>query len=180
MRKLYFVRHGLSVGNINQVFADKNSPLAPEGLGQAIKTAQALKSSGMKFDLIITSPMHRARHTAEIIADHLDYPMHAIEISSLFVERNFGELTGSSTQDFYKRFPAAAIDDVKGAEILEELQARAQRALVYVQAKDNTNILVVSHGAFGRAMRRVLDGRPYTDEYRESSYIDNGEVLELI
>ena len=45
------------------------------------------------------------------------------------------------------------------------LQKRAERALMYVKKRPETTILIVSHSCFGRAFIRVIEGRPYTDEF---------------
>lgn len=54
MQIVYFVRHGQSQANIDQVFAGSrlDSPLTVRGLEQASPTAQALR--GKQFEIIVS------------------------------------------------------------------------------------------------------------------------------
>jgi broad specificity phosphatase PhoE len=68
-------------------------------------------------------------------------------------------------------------------ETIQAMQQRASQALAIIQARPESTILVVSHGAFGRAVRRVMLGLPYTDEYiqaRPHGMIPNATIVELI
>jgi phosphohistidine phosphatase len=63
--KLYFVRHGLA-GQSGDYLNDGERPLTEEGRAKTAKIAQRLGQLGVKFDLILTSPLVRAVQTAEI------------------------------------------------------------------------------------------------------------------
>jgi len=64
--KLYIVRHGETVWNRHhKVQGVADIPLAENGILLAEKTGEALKN--VSFDLCITSPLVRARKTAELI-----------------------------------------------------------------------------------------------------------------
>src|SRR5690606_31368942 len=69
---MYFVRHGESVANVNQVFSNRveqNHPLTNLGISQAQELAHKLANiSPLK---IYTSPLIRATQTAEIISKQL-------------------------------------------------------------------------------------------------------------
>ncbi len=64
--KLYFVRHGLA-GQSGDYLNDRERPLTEEGRAKTAKIAQRLGQLGVKFDLILTSPLVRAVQTAEIL-----------------------------------------------------------------------------------------------------------------
>jgi phosphohistidine phosphatase len=64
--KLYFVRHGLA-GQSEDYLNDRERPLTEEGKAKTAKVAQRLGQLGVKFDLILTSPLVRAVQTAEIL-----------------------------------------------------------------------------------------------------------------
>ena len=64
--KLYFVRHGLA-GQSGDYLNDGERPLTEEGKAKTAKVAQRLGQLGVKFDLILTSPLVRAVQTAEIL-----------------------------------------------------------------------------------------------------------------
>ena len=66
--KLYVVRHGETVWNkLHKVQGAADITLAPNGILLAEKTGEALKD--VRFDLCFSSPLARARKTAELILD---------------------------------------------------------------------------------------------------------------
>ena len=68
--ELYLLRHGIAVERGTRGFEDDFSrPLTPKGRRQLRKTAGAVKKLGGKFDLILSSPLLRAKQTAEIAAE---------------------------------------------------------------------------------------------------------------
>ncbi|WP_088893481.1 phosphohistidine phosphatase SixA [Leptolyngbya ohadii] len=64
--ELYIVRHGLA-GEHGSYANDNERPLTEEGVRKTRKVAKQLKEFGLKFDLIQTSPLVRAKQTAEIL-----------------------------------------------------------------------------------------------------------------
>ncbi|MGB4966817.1 MAG: histidine phosphatase family protein [Candidatus Saccharimonadales bacterium] len=186
MKKLYFVRHGESYINIEDVFATKPGAPNDKGLtsrGKAQAQAGADKAAARHFkpDLVVASPLVRARETAEIIARTLGYPLHKIVISDLVVELQFGELEQTSWNAFWKSGKTYhSLADYEGAETIEQLQKRAERALAYLRSLPKENILVVSHSAFGRALKRAIDHESYTLEFKNKSSLPHGEILEYI
>jgi broad specificity phosphatase PhoE len=182
MKKLYYVRHGLTQGNIDEAFSGQiETPLTEVGKRQAVERGQAMKKNGTKIDLIISSPLSRAQHTARLIAKEIGYPVDRIEVNPLFLERNFGVLEGTPNSDFFKDKTIQDLDKVEGAETVEDLHNRAHEALRYLRSIDHNNILVVSHGTFGRALNRAVNNLPHTHEYEhEIVRIGNAELIELI
>lgn len=70
--KLYLVRHGIAVERIGgAILNDSQRPLTDEGKVETKHVAQGLKKIGVNADLIVSSPLTRARQTAEIIKDVL-------------------------------------------------------------------------------------------------------------
>ena len=68
--KLYAVRHGETQWNAeNRVCGRTDLPLTPAGLRQAAHTAELL--AGLPIERIYSSPMLRARQTAQAAADRL-------------------------------------------------------------------------------------------------------------
>ncbi|BAU11994.1 phosphohistidine phosphatase, SixA [Leptolyngbya sp. NIES-3755] len=69
--KLYMIRHGLA-GQHGDYPNDDERPLTSEGKRKTEQVAKRLRELGLKFDLILTSPLVRAKQTAEILeAAHL-------------------------------------------------------------------------------------------------------------
>jgi len=168
MKKLYFVRHGLSQMNVNGLFAGHtDTSLTDRGRVQAVEAGKHAK--GLDIGLIVSSPATRAHETAEIIAAEIGYPTDKIQTSDLLLERNFGIMEGKAYE------PNLNISDVPGAETVEQLLERAHSAVKWLKEQEADNILVVSHGAIGRAMRYVID--PTIDFQLK---LENGAVVELL
>ena len=69
---LFFLRHGVAVKRDKFDYAgDAARPLTPKGKKQLRHVAAAMTAMELNFDLILSSPLVRARQTAEIIAAEL-------------------------------------------------------------------------------------------------------------
>ena len=69
---IFILRHGIAVERGTEGFErDSERPLTAKGKRQLRKSAAAMKKMKLRFDLILSSPYERARHTAEIVADEL-------------------------------------------------------------------------------------------------------------
>lgn len=66
MKTIYFVRHGESVANIERKVQTDSEPLTDLGLSQATAVADRMKS--LEFEVLYSSPLDRARGTAEAVA----------------------------------------------------------------------------------------------------------------
>ena len=71
MRALYIVRHGIALPHDTPDVADDDRPLTPEGEARTREVAHGLKTLKVRVDAIATSPLPRARRTAEIVAEVL-------------------------------------------------------------------------------------------------------------
>jgi phosphohistidine phosphatase len=69
--RVYFLRHGRSVDAAEWRLDDDLRPLTREGLDLMRLEAAGLRRLGLVPDLIVTSPLTRARQTADIVADEL-------------------------------------------------------------------------------------------------------------
>ena len=70
--EIYLLRHGMAVERGTRGFEDDFArPLTAKGRRQLRKTAVALKRLRGRFDLILASPLIRAKQTAEIVAAEL-------------------------------------------------------------------------------------------------------------
>ncbi|MGH1396495.1 MAG: phosphohistidine phosphatase SixA [Trichormus sp.] len=66
--ELYFIRHGIAEEQQAGI-KDEERQLTKEGRQKTEKVAQRLVKLGLQFDLIVTSPLVRARQTAEILLE---------------------------------------------------------------------------------------------------------------
>jgi phosphohistidine phosphatase len=69
--ELYLIRHGIAAERGDEYPDDSKRPLTSEGIAALRKEAKALNALEIGFDHIITSPLARAKQTAEVFAEHL-------------------------------------------------------------------------------------------------------------
>lgn len=180
MKTLYFVRHGESEFNKSNKWAgSSDTPLTKKGHEQAKQAGEKLRAQSKAFDVIISSPLERAHNTAKHIANELEYSHDDIVLEPLFVERNFGSLEGRKDLLATTKYviDESSIDHLDNVETLEELQARADALLAKIHALPHQHILIVGHGAIGRALRRAVNKEPLS--LRGKSY-KNAEIVRLI
>ena len=166
MADLYLVRHGqteLNVQNILQGWQD--SPLTERGREQALATRTAFEARGISFDHAYSSPLGRARRTAELIIGE----DRSIALVDNLREWHLGSLEGTSN----RKMPAQPWGDYPvafGGESESELRARMIAALSRIMVRPQHNcVLAVSHGsACQEFLEYVADG---------GEQPDNGAVL---
>jgi phosphohistidine phosphatase len=67
---LYLIRHAIAVDQATSDYAsDSERPLTDKGRKKMRQIAKALRTLGVEFDLILSSPYVRACETAEVLAD---------------------------------------------------------------------------------------------------------------
>lgn len=168
------MRHGLSEMNKAGLYSGHtDTPLTAEGRDQARHAGKGAKN--LKIDVIVSSPLKRAHHTAKIIAEEIGYPVNSIILDERFVERHHGVL---ELQPYVAGTP---IDGVEGAEQSHDIVSRAEEALAFLNELGHQHILVVSHGGFGRALRHHVDPEyTYTDISQVKDKLPNAEIIRFI
>lgn len=115
-------------------------PLNETGILQAKACGEFLKESS--WDYIITSPLKRAKDTAEIINGKLDLPLMVMEE---FMERHFGDAEGMTLQDRRAIFPDKKYPN---QEPKSSLNKRLMEGVQKINHQfTNSRILLVAHGA---------------------------------
>jgi phosphohistidine phosphatase len=72
MNELYILRHGIAVPHGTPGVAEDERPLTPKGEDRMKEIGRGLAEIDLEIDRIITSPLPRARSTAQIVARELD------------------------------------------------------------------------------------------------------------
>lgn len=99
--KIFIIRHGETAWNRGQIFRGTyDIPLNENGKQQARLAAQSLKN--IKIHAAYTSPLSRAKESAEIVTDS-----HAISpvVHNGFIDMNYGEWTGKEDSEVAKLWP---------------------------------------------------------------------------
>lgn len=154
MTTIGFIRHGQTAWNKEgRVQGSSNIPLNEEGIKSAEKLADRL--AGEQWDLIFTSPMNRAKHTAELIASRM--PGVIVEEDDRVRERSSGLIEGTTEQERLQKWGRGWRElDMQ----FESADSVITRGLDFVEEQIHTNpdkrILVVSHGSFIKRMIAIL------------------------
>jgi phosphohistidine phosphatase len=81
--ELYLVRHGVAAERGEEYPDDSKRPLTSRGITRLKKEAKALETLDVGFDVIISSPLVRARQTADVLAETLKSKPPVIQSDSL-------------------------------------------------------------------------------------------------
>jgi phosphohistidine phosphatase len=65
--ELYLVRHAIAAERGSNYPDDRERPLTSEGVARFKQAVEGLKDFDLKLDLVLTSPLVRASHTAELL-----------------------------------------------------------------------------------------------------------------
>lgn len=143
--KLGFVRHGQTQWNLEgRLQGSSNIPLNDTGRVQAREAVDVLSGSG--WEVVVSSPLDRARETAQIIADGL-----GLELGpsyEMLIERGYGQGEGMVEAEALERWPGKIGG---GIEPLESVVQRGHRAIEQIMADyPGKNVVVVCHGTIIR------------------------------
>jgi isoleucyl-tRNA synthetase len=187
--KFIFVRHGFAENNVTGVRSsgDNEHHLTEIGRSQSEITAEKLK--GEKIDMIISSPVLRARETAEIISASLGNVSIAKE--EMLREYNFGSWNGFTSEqlltdnELYRSYRAMPNSEERykfklggDGESRFDIESRIREFIkTYSEKYPGKNILVVSHGGIGAMFYRILRGVNEKDFFPLEFRIDNAKDI---
>lgn len=150
---LALIRHGQTDWNLaGRMQGRTDIPLNSMGRQQALAAASALSKDS--WDAVVSSPLGRARETAEIIAAELGVPLGGTYEELL--EQDFGVAEGTLVTELDTRWPDR---DFAEKEPDEEVGPRGIRGLERI-ALDHpgARVLVVAHGTLIRHALAEITG----------------------
>ena len=176
--EILLTRHGQTEWNVlKKVQGKADIKLNEIGIEQAKNTKEKLKEE--KIDLILSSPLLRARETANIINQDKNVP---IIICNELSERDFGEFEGMSSTEFdFEAFWSYKKNiQYKQAENIKDFFNRVYNFLdsIYEKYKDK-RILLVAHGGISIPIYCYFNTIPDKDSLL-SLAIDNCEVAKFV
>lgn len=173
--KVKFVRHGETNLNnpVRRMQGISDYDLNTNGIKQAETIRNKLAEEN--FDIIITSPLKRAKHTAEIINEFKNLDL---ILDDRIMERNYGQLEGEL---FEKDYCNLDYDfESVGGESIENYKARLKDFISEIKKKYyDKKVLVVSHNGVISVISCILEGEPEDNNF-ENRGIKNGEIKEFI
>lgn len=157
MTDVWLARHGATEWSLNgRHTSTTDLPLLSEGEEGAEQLAPRLTAT--KFALVLTSPMQRARRTAELAG----FP--DAEVDDDLVEWDYGDYEGITTPQIREHDPSWTIWDgiTPGGETPAQITVRLDRVIARMRAVDG-NVLVFAHGHCLRALTARWLGLPVRD-----------------
>jgi ribonuclease H / adenosylcobalamin/alpha-ribazole phosphatase len=144
------LRHGETSLSPERRFAGRGDiPLTEAGVGQAAAAAQRLAARG-DLGMIVSSPLQRARRTAEAVAAAAGVPL---VVQDAWAETDFGQWEGLTFPEVAERWPDEAAAWVAQSEVAppggESIAAASERVLAglaaLLAAHPGETVLIVSH-----------------------------------
>lgn len=176
MHRIYFVRHGETVWNVeNKICGMTDSPLTENGRAQAQQTGALVHASGLHIDEILYSPLSRAADTAKAIAAATGIP--AREEPRLR-EQCFGKYEGTPRDGAeFKVSKTHFADRYDGGESMLQLAQRLYNLLDELKADENKTYLLVAHNGIARVVQSYF--YDMTNEEYAAFGIQNCELREF-
>ena len=175
---LYIIRHGQTQWNItHKLQGQADIQLNSMGIKQAIQAKDEINK--IDIDIIICSPLERAKETAKIINEDKNIPIIYDEKIS---ERNYGVLEGVCTReiDIKKIMNYYINENIENGERSKEFFNRIYSFLDELEKKykNNEKILLVTHGGVSKAIECYFNGIPEDGNIEKIKMIGNCEIKE--
>ncbi|MDP2121146.1 MAG: 2,3-bisphosphoglycerate-dependent phosphoglycerate mutase [Hoeflea sp.] len=166
---LVLVRHGQSEWNLKNLFTGWKDPdLTDLGIEEAKTGAQALKDTGLKFDVAFTSVLVRAQHTLDLIMEGIGQTDLEVIRDQALNERDYGDLAGLNKDDARAKWGEEQVHiwrrsyDVPppGGESLKDTGARVwpyYMIEILPRVLRGETVLVAAHGNSLRSLLMILD-----------------------
>jgi len=167
---IYFVRHGETLWNTERRWQGrKDSALTEAGRTHALANAETLLEAVPEVRALpfVSSPLGRARATMDIIRRRLEMPLGGYAVDERLAELAFGDWEGMTAREIRAAAPVEWEAYVtapwngapRGGETYADLVARLRSWLDVLES----DVVVVAHGAVGRALRGMNFGLPITE-----------------
>lgn len=172
--KLYVARHGETSWNLlNKVSGRTDIPLTKTGMQQA--QLLAWNAVGKGIEVIISSPLLRARQTAQAVSEAIGVP---VQTDERLMELDFGSFEGGPRSDPDFQFTRAQFPTrYPGGESAFMLAHRVYSCLEDVKRRyDGKTVLLVCHGGVCRMIRSYF--QDLTNSEYSNYYAPNAQFVE--
>ncbi len=149
--QIIFLRHGQAKNNTERILSGRTPgvPLTDKGITQAQHTAELLEH--MKISAIYSSPIQRAKHTAEIVGKHNSID---VTIDDRLIELDMGKFTNvpydeifTSHGNVFMKFYNGELEIAhNGVETFADVKKRVASIVEEVIEKHpDENVVLVTH-----------------------------------
>lgn len=184
MAHIYACRHGQNLDNVEGILnGHRDRPLTDLGIAQARAAARKIFESDIKFAAIYSSPLIRAKDTADAIALAVNLK---VQVHPKLIERDFGVLSGKRAPEDVPKYATETLQGDKilyflageGVETFEQCYQRIKDVVDEMDKKHpGENVLLVCHGDV-MMMLRALKRNIGWKEGLLLPYIDNSEIVD--
>lgn len=162
--QVYIVRHGEVPHNALKQYNNENEDLNENGIRQANELKEKIKN--INYDIIISSPLLRAKHTAQII----NVNNKKILINDKLKERDPGDLSGKpltvTNRDEYWNYNTTIRYGT--SENIREFFKRIYNFLEDLKKEDYESVLIVAHSGVSKAFNGYFEG------IKDGMFLDRG------
>ncbi|MEK4564207.1 histidine phosphatase family protein [Alkalihalobacillus sp. FSL R5-0424] len=167
--KLYLIRHGESLGNLQgKIQGTMDFPLSDLGKQQVDLISSYCQN--INLDFLYSSDLERAYATAKTIGDSTGLDVQAWE---QIREVHLGPLQGLSRDEIREQYPETVTNSIitsgiNGTETVEELTTRCKNVLEQLHTQHSSDsVALVSHGGFiSIFLMYVLVGEKWPEFHR--------------
>jgi len=167
---IFLVRHGESEANAaGRLQGRLDVPLSERGQAQARQLGAWLAERRIRWDVVYSSPLLRARQTADIVREAVGGP--EVRVEADLAEVSVGRLEGLGREEIVAKHPdflKRSITDLAdfsayGGESYDELQTRIgglRQRFIERHRESADSILVVAHGGVNFQLIKAMICEP--------------------
>lgn len=198
---IFLIRHG-DPATLENHWTSPDSPLSDSGVKNTKKLAKTLRSHF--FDILITSPLMRAKETAAIIRDEIS-SIEDFRQESWVAEIDLGEFSGLHRDEIKQKFPSwpkipPKIDDFpaplvarllvsnkdysfpNGESLLEfwnRVSTGFQKFLDHIKETNKHSIGIIGHGGSFTVIILSLIGKSFTERNFPVFFFNKSDLFKI-
>lgn len=171
--KIYLIRHGEVNHNLYKIYSNEDEDLNETGIKQAEKLKE--KMQNIEYDIVISSPLKRAKHTAEII----NVKNRNTILDERLKERDPGSLNGqplemTDREEYWNYYSNIQYGT---SETMEHLFSKVKDFLDELKTKEYNSVVIVAHSGISKAFYAYFNGIPEDGKFLNLG-LKNTEIKE--
>lgn len=171
--KVYLIRHGQVNHNLYGIYCNQDEDLNETGIQQAFKLREKIKD--IHYDIIYSSPLTRAKHTAEIV----NSANKQILTDNRLTERNPGNLSGqplkvTNREEYWNYYSKIHYGT------FERIVPFFNKVFDFIDSLKSTNynsVLIAGHSGVSKAFYAYFNGIPKDGKLLDKG-LKNCEIVE--